>query len=202
MPAFADALRAINRLKADGVVEDYAVAGAMALVFWAEPVPTYDLDVLAFLPDPGTPLVSLDPIYRWAEANGYPVSEEHLVIEGVPTQIVPSPGPLADEAIRSAETLDYEGVSVRVVRPEYLIALYLAPGAGTSKRRAMGSRSRPSAEALAALRRGKSALRARRIALPLPEKVRQLLALQRVQFPLLKKRRALRPWERPWDVQP
>ena len=50
MPAFADALRAINRLKADGVVEDYAVAGAMALVFWAEPVPTYDLDVLAFLP--------------------------------------------------------------------------------------------------------------------------------------------------------
>jgi len=79
--------------------------------------------------------VSLDPIYRWAEANGYPVSEEHLVIEGVPTQIVPSPGPLADEAIRSAGTLDYEGVSVRVVRPEYLIALYLAPGAGTSKGR-------------------------------------------------------------------
>jgi hypothetical protein len=67
--------------------------------------------------------------------NGYPVSEEHLIIEGVPTQIVPSPSPLADEAIQSAETLDYEGVPVRVVRPEYLIALYLAPGAGTRKRR-------------------------------------------------------------------
>jgi hypothetical protein len=107
----------------------------MALMFWAEPVPTYDLDVLAFLPNSGGPLVSLDPIYRWAGANGYAVSEEHLVIEGVPTQIVPSPGPLADEAIQSAETLDYEGVPVRVVRPEYLIALYLAPGAGTRKRR-------------------------------------------------------------------
>ncbi len=66
----------------------------------------------------------------------------------------------------------------------------------------MASRSRPSAEALATLRRGKSALRARRIALPLREKVRQLLELQRVQFPLLKQRRALHPWERPWDVQP
>ena len=66
----------------------------------------------------------------------------------------------------------------------------------------MGLRSRPSAEALTALKRGKSALRARRIALPLPEKIRQLLELQRVQFPLLKKRRALRPWERPWDIQP
>jgi len=42
---------------------------------------------------------------------------------------------VADEAIRSAETLDYEGVPVRVMRPEYLIALYLLPGAGTRKRR-------------------------------------------------------------------
>src|SRR5438046_2154351 len=122
MSSFADALRALSRIKAEGVVDDYAIAGAMALLFWAEPVPTYDLDVLAFLPDSGTPLVSGDP-------------EEHLIIEGVPTQIVPSPSPLADEAIQSAETLDYEGVPVRVVRPEYLIALYLAPGAGTRKRR-------------------------------------------------------------------
>lgn len=135
MSSFADALRALNRIKAEGVVDDYAIAGAMALLFWTEPVPTYDLDVLAFLPDLGTPLVSLDPIYRWAGTNGYPVSEEHLIIEGVPTQIVPSPSPLADEAIESAETLDYEGVPVRVVRPEYLIALYLAPGAGTRKGR-------------------------------------------------------------------
>jgi hypothetical protein len=66
----------------------------------------------------------------------------------------------------------------------------------------MVSRSRPSAETLAALTRGKSALRARRIALPLPEKVRQLLELQRTQFPLLKRRRTLRSWEKPWDITP
>ena len=47
MSSFADALRALNRIKAEGVVDDYAIAGAMALLFWAEPVPTYDLDVLA-----------------------------------------------------------------------------------------------------------------------------------------------------------
>jgi hypothetical protein len=107
----------------------------MALLFWAEPVPTYDLDVLAFLPDRGAPIVSLDSVYRWADSKGYAISEEHLLIEGVPTQIVPSPGPVADEAIQSAATLDYEGVMVRVVRPEYLVALYLLPGAGTRKRR-------------------------------------------------------------------
>jgi hypothetical protein len=31
--------------------------------------------------------------------------------------------------------MDYEGVVVRVVRPEYLIALYLQPQARTAKRR-------------------------------------------------------------------
>jgi len=37
----------------------------------------------------------------------------------------------ADRAV----TLQYEGVPVRVVRPEYLVALYLEPDARTLKRR-------------------------------------------------------------------
>jgi hypothetical protein len=44
--SFEQTLRAINEMKDAGVIEDYAIAGAMALVFWIEPVPTYDLDVL------------------------------------------------------------------------------------------------------------------------------------------------------------
>lgn len=135
MRSFAEALRVVNLMKEEGVIEDYAIAGAMALVFWTEPVPTYDLDVLVFLPPSQGPLVSLDPIYRWAEAHGCPAQEEHVMIEGVPTQFVPAPHALADEAIVSAETLDYEGVPVRVVRPEYLAALYLEPSARTPKRR-------------------------------------------------------------------
>lgn len=135
VPAFADALRALNSLKSEGVVEEYAVAGAMALLFWTEPVATYDLDVLVFLPESGQPLVTLEPLYRWAERQGYATSEEHIIIEGVPTQLVPSPNRLADEAVESAEALDYEGIPVRVVRPEYLIALYLEPAARTPKRR-------------------------------------------------------------------
>jgi uncharacterized protein (DUF1684 family) len=136
MASFADALRALESLKRDGVVEDYAVAGAMAILFWTEPVPTYDLDVLVFLPTGGEPLVSLDRIYRWAASRGYASEAEHVLIEGVPTQFVPSPNALADEAIRSAERRDYEGVAVRVVRPEYLVALYLEPASRTATRQA------------------------------------------------------------------
>jgi hypothetical protein len=44
-------------------------------VFWTEPVPTLDLDVLVLLPSPESALVSLDRIYRWAESRGYAAEE-------------------------------------------------------------------------------------------------------------------------------
>lgn len=132
---FGVALREIEDLKRQGLVTDYAVAGAMAMVFWTEPLPTYDLDVLVVLPATTGVLISLAPIYRWAEARGFVVTHEHVIIGGVPTQFLPSPHALADEAIGTAATLDYEGVPVRVVRPEYLIALYLMPDARSARRR-------------------------------------------------------------------
>jgi hypothetical protein len=125
----------VNALKGTGIISDYAVAGAMAIVFWIEPVPTFDLDVLVLLPQSTGPLVSLEPIYRWTADRGYVAEHEHVLIEGVPVQFLPSFGALADEAVRTAVDRQYEGVDVRVVRPEYLIALYLVPSARTMKRR-------------------------------------------------------------------
>jgi hypothetical protein len=133
--SFAQSLCNLNELKLAGIIEDYAIAGAMALAFWTEPVPTYDLDVLVLLPERGLPLVSLSGIYEWAAARGYPADAEHVVIADVPVQFLPAHGELADEAIETAATLEYEGVPVRVVRPEYLVALYLEPSARTAKRR-------------------------------------------------------------------
>jgi len=135
MPSFADALRVLNDMKRAGVVEDYAVAGAMAMVFWAEPIPTYDLDVLVFLPGDDATIVSLAPLYEWAAQHGYPAQAEHVMIEGVPVQFLPAHNALAEEAIDRAASIEYGGVPVRVVRPEYLAALYLEPGARTAKRR-------------------------------------------------------------------
>lgn len=120
-------------LKNEGVVTDYAIGGAMALVFWAEPIPTFDLDVFVLIPSQ-TRLVSLGPIYQWARQNRYPEEAEHIVIAGVPVQFIPAYNALTEEAIDSAAVLDYEGQRVRVIRPEHLVALYLEPGARTRKR--------------------------------------------------------------------
>jgi hypothetical protein len=135
MPAdFAAAVTAIERMKREGVLTEYAIGGAMALVFWTEPVATFDLDVFVHLPGESTLLVSLDPLYRWATTNGYTAESEHIIMEGIPVQFIPSPNALADEAIEEAATMDYDGTPMRVIRPEHLIALYLEPSARTAKR--------------------------------------------------------------------
>ena len=154
MASFADALRVLNEMKQSRVVEDYAVAGAMALVFWTEPIPTFDLDVLVFLPGDEGAVVSLAPIYAWAAERGYATQAEHVLIAGVPVQFLPAHGDLADEAIEQAATLEYEGVPVRVVRPEYLVALYLEPGARTLKRRERAAALRESSAVDAAVLSG------------------------------------------------
>jgi hypothetical protein len=53
-------------------------------------------------------------------------------------------------------------------------------------------------DAVQKLRDGKSEMRAARISMSLPEKVRQVVRLQRVALPAIRRRRALRPLERVW----
>lgn len=133
--SFEAALDALNAMKREGVLSEYAIAGALALLFWSEPVATYDLDVLVFLPEASGSIVSLDSIYRWAERRGYRKDREHILIEDLPVQFVPAHNALADEAIETAAELSYGDTPVRVVKPEYLIALYLEGSAATAKRR-------------------------------------------------------------------
>lgn len=133
MDNFGSALAQIRRLKADGIVAEYALGGAMALVFWSEPVATFDIDVFVMLRS-ASALVSLSDVYEWARRNGFPEEAEHILIAGIPVQIIPAHDALAEEAITTAAELGYEGDVVRVIRREYLIALYLEPSARSPRR--------------------------------------------------------------------
>ncbi len=63
-------------------------------------------------------------------------------------------------------------------------------------------RSRPTPELLEQLRAGKRDLHAAQRELSLPEKIEQLLALQRIDYEIRSKRGDLRAWERPWEIKP
>jgi len=65
------------------------------------------------------------------------------------------------------------------------------------------SRPRPTPELLQRLREGKRELHAAQRDLPLPEKIRQLLELQKIAYEIRRARGdVLQPWEKPWDIEP
>ncbi len=74
--------------------------------------------------------------------------------------------------------------------------------ASRSERGAARERPRPPSALILDLRRGKDALRREREHLPLREKVRLVLELQRFVYPLLARQRSLEPWEHPWEIEP
>ena len=140
---FAEVIAAIEDLKARSLIENYAIFGAVAQAFWDEAIPTFDLDVLVLLAGPQGLIINLAPIYDWAKERGYPEEYEHIVISGVPVQFVPAPpDPLSEEAVKEAAVRDFHGVPLRVVRPEYLIALWLKPPANTHARKERAAKLR------------------------------------------------------------
>ncbi|OFW13814.1 MAG: hypothetical protein A3H29_12825 [Acidobacteria bacterium RIFCSPLOWO2_02_FULL_67_21] len=132
----ADVFQVLLRMREERVVLDYAIGGATAVLFYAEPTRTYDLDVFALLPSGEPSLASLGPIYEWARTQGFAVDAEHLLIHGVPVQILPAYDALVAEAVRDARLHDYEGTPVRVVDPEHLVALALQTGGARRRERA------------------------------------------------------------------
>jgi hypothetical protein len=60
----------------------------------------------------------------------------------------------------------------------------------------------PTEALLQQLWKGKEALHAAHARLPLVEKVRLVIELQRIVIPLIARQRPLRPWERPWEIDP
>lgn len=132
MTGLAKVYAELNALRDEGIVEAYAVGGGMAALFYAATTRTYDVDVFVLIPTSGF-LVSLSKIYEWARDRNYEAHQEHIVIHCVPVQFLVASEGLQSEAIEHARALDYDGVPVRVIAPEYLAALYVI--AGGSKRR-------------------------------------------------------------------
>ena len=127
----------LNEMKSEQVILDYALGGAMAVLFYAEPARTYDLDVFVHLPPAEGTLVQLTPIYDWLQRRSFSPKAEHVMIHGVPVQFLPAYNELVEETVENARVLDYEGVAVRVAPPEHLVALAIEAGGRKRRERAL-----------------------------------------------------------------
>jgi hypothetical protein len=117
----------LNEMKRSGVIQDYALFGAMAQMRYTEPVATLDADVLVLLQDAAA-IDVLAPIYRFCRERGYLPLGEAIQVEDWPVQFIPTFSPITEEAVSEAETGEIEGLPARVVTARHLAAIALSVG--------------------------------------------------------------------------
>lgn len=144
----------LNDMRAAGVIQDYAVFGAVAQMRYTDPVATIDVDVLVAVPGPER-LDILGGIYSFCASRGYKPEGQTIRIGDWPVHFLAAFDPLTAEALAQAQTDEFKGVPLRVVRPEHLAVIALSVGRTKDLQRICallesGSTAREKVESLAA----------------------------------------------------
>ena len=129
----ADVLRAANGLVAAKLIEDWALGGALAAIYYVEPFTTYDADIFFIPADKGL-TAGIPAIYAHLQAQGWEVEREHLLLRGFPVQFLAASG-LTGEAVREAERVEYEGVPAKIFSAEHVVAIAASVGRPKDKAR-------------------------------------------------------------------
>ena len=133
--AMEKAIKIINEMQALGIIKKYAVGGAVAAIFYIEPLLTYDLDIFFVPAEESESLLALSPVYDYLKGKGYKPEQEHIIIEGVPVQFLPIYNDLVKEAVDNAVQIEYKDTIVNVLRLEYLLAIMVQTSRPKDKQR-------------------------------------------------------------------
>lgn len=117
----------LGEMLAAGVVENYAVFGAVAQMRYTEPVATLDADVLVTVPHPDR-IDLLRDVFAFCATRGHRTEGEAIRVGAWPVQFIPAFSPLTRDAMENAEATFFEGIPIRVVRPDYLAVIALGVG--------------------------------------------------------------------------
>ena len=114
-------LKIIRGLKEEKIIRDFAIGGGVAVLYYTEPILTYDLDVF-FIPVEER-IDVLSPIYKYLRERGYKPRREHVQIEGVPVQFIPVYNELVREAVQHSAKANYGRIKTQVIGLEYLVTI-------------------------------------------------------------------------------
>ena len=119
------AFKVIIEMHKKGILRDYAIGGAIATLYYTEPFPTRDLDIFFTLPEKEK-IILLTPFYDFLlKKKGYKTYKEYIMIGDIPIQFIPATTELEKEAVENAIDIDYRGSYIKILTPEYLIAIFL-----------------------------------------------------------------------------
>lgn len=117
----------LDKMVEAGIIAEYAVFGAVAQMRYTDAVATFDADVLVALSETSG-LDILGPIYAFCRDCGYSPEGDAVRVGDWPVQFIPAFSALTEEAIKTADVGDLDGVPLRVVRADYLAVIALSVG--------------------------------------------------------------------------
>ena len=133
-----EVIETINKMKADGVIDRYAIGGAVGAMFYLEPFSTLDVDVFIELhASQGSVVVDPTPIFQYLKNQGCVMEGQYVVVADSPVQFIPPGNALAEEALNEAVDKDVQGTPARVFSAEHLAALALQVGRAKDKARVL-----------------------------------------------------------------
>lgn len=120
--SFQGVILALNNLKSEKIIGDYAICGGYAISYYLEPAYTYDLDIMVLLNNEE----EYHNLYAYLRKSGHKVENVYIWIDDMPVQFLPSYiGGLYEGAIKKARKIFVKGIPSKVVSIEYLVALLL-----------------------------------------------------------------------------
>lgn len=116
----------LHDMNVKGIIGEYAVGGASAVAFFADPIATKDLDIFfLFEPPQSGAILSLETIYDYCRERGYTYDHEFISIGGWLVQFVESSrDPLWRDALTKALAFSFDGTTLNVLPPEHLAAMW------------------------------------------------------------------------------
>jgi hypothetical protein len=134
--SFATLIDHLNEIKKRNIVSDYAIGGGVAAYEYTG-LPTKDVDVFITVRYKSKNIIDLSPIWQYLNEQGYKSwSGQWIIVEDFMLEFLPTTNELEEEAIKNANDRFYEGAKVKLIRPEYLIAIFLKAGRPKDKFRA------------------------------------------------------------------
>jgi hypothetical protein len=119
------ALETAHEMQQVGLIGKHAIIGSVAVIYYAGPISTDDLDICFLHELKAAEIFSMKRIYEYLLSKGFQPVDFTVLIGGVKVQFIPSTSPLSDEAVLSSQEVTLFGVSTRVVTPVYLLAMKL-----------------------------------------------------------------------------
>lgn len=117
-----------NEMVEKGIIEDFAIGGGIATFYYTEAYTTYDLDIFIYWSgEPDKKIVDISPVFKYLENSGGEWDGEFIMIDDIPIQVIVA-DEMEKEAIRNAILVNYQDVKVKMITPEYLVAMFLNAG--------------------------------------------------------------------------